>query len=142
MHEHMETVTLDGKEYPIKCDIDVLIEIQEQFDSLNAFEMLIGGFRTVKRADGSTELDDKGMPMLEMTEPSVRAIRTALPYMLQEAAAALKDVNPVDLAETAEAIKNMRFNMLKVARAMYHEFSKCFERKNVSSAGSQEEKQE
>mgnify|MGYP006865367452 CR=1 FL=1 len=142
MYEHMETVMLGGKEYPIKCDIDVLIKIQEQFDGLNAFEMLIGGFKTVKRADGSTVLDDKGIPLLERAEPSVRAIRTVLPYMLQEAAVTLKDITPVDLSETDEAIKNMHFDMMKVARAMYHEFNKCFERKNVSSAGSQEEKQE
>lgn len=142
MYEHLETVMLGGKEYPIKCDIDVLIEIQEQFDGLNAFEMLICGFKTVNHADGSIVLDDKGMPLLERTEPSVRAIRTALPYMLQEAAAALKDINPIDLSETAEAIKNVQFDMIKTARAMYQEFNKCFERKNVSSAVSQEEKQE
>ena len=142
MFEHMETVMLDGKDYSIKCDIDVLIEIQEQFDGLNAFEMLIGGFRAIKRADGSTELDDKGMPLLERTEPSVRAIRTVLPYMLQEAAIVLKDIKQVDLSKTDEAIKNMRFDMIKVASAIYREFNKCFERKNVSSAGSQEEKRE
>lgn len=142
MYEHMEIVTLGGKEYPIKCDIDVLIEIQEQFDGLNAFEMLLGGFRTVNHPDGSVMLDDKGVPILERTEPSLRAIREALPYMLKEAALTLKDIKPIDLSEADEAIKNARFDMIDTAKAMYHEFNKCFERKNVSSAGSQEEKQE
>ncbi len=142
MYGHMEYVTLGGKEYPIKCDIDVLIEIQEQFDGLNNFEMLLGGFKIVKNPDGSTMLDKDGMPTLKVTEPSVRAVRGALPNMLKEAALLLKDTDPIDLSETDDAIKNVQFNLVRTAAAMHREFSRCFERKNVSSAGSREENQE
>lgn len=142
MYGHMEYVTLGGKEYPIKCDIDVLIEIQEQFDGLNNFEMLLGGFKIVKNPDGSAILDKDGMPTLEVTEPSVRAVRGALPNMLKEAALLLKDTDPIDLSETDDAIKNVQFNLVRTAAAMHREFSRCFERKNVSSAGSREENQE
>ena len=45
MFEHSEMVILAGKEYPIKCDINVLIEIQEQFDTVSNFEMLIAGVK-------------------------------------------------------------------------------------------------
>lgn len=141
MLDHMETVTLGGKEYPIKCDIDVLIEIQEKFDGLNDFEMLVCGFRVVRAPDGSVVMDGKGAPRLEITEPSLRAIRGALPYMLREAAVALKETDPVDLSGADEAIRKVQFDLTDVSKAMHREFSKCFERKNGSSVRSREPKQ-
>ena len=53
MIEHNEIVKLADKEYPIRCDINVLIEIQEQFGNLTEFEMQIAGIKIVKNTDGS-----------------------------------------------------------------------------------------
>ncbi len=139
MYEHMESVTLGGKEYPIKCDINVLIEIQEQYDKLLTFEMLLIGQRMAVNSDGSIKMDENEKPIIETTEPSLRAIRTMLPCMLREAAESQKDTAPIDLSEADEAVKNARFDLYNTALSMYRELGKCLERKNVSSAESQEE---
>ena len=49
MFEHTEKVVLAGKEYPIRCDINVLAEIQEQFDTISNFEMLLTGAKMAMR---------------------------------------------------------------------------------------------
>lgn len=140
MYGNMGTVTLGGKKYPVKCDINVLIEIQEQFDGLNNFEMLLTGFRLVKDPDGSAAMDGDGKPLFEVKEPSLRAIRVVLPHMLREAAAALKDTDPVDLSEAYGAIEAVQFDLIDTANTLHNEFSRCFERKNVPSAGNREGK--
>ena len=84
MFEHSETVILDGKEYPIRCDINVLVEIQEQYGNLNEFEMRIAGLRITKNPDGSVITDKDNKVVFERTEPSIKAIRDALTYMLKK----------------------------------------------------------
>ncbi|MBO5032169.1 MAG: hypothetical protein J6D08_09835 [Lachnospiraceae bacterium] len=133
MFEHTETIKLAGREYPIRCDINVLIEIQEQFGSLNEFEMLIAGIRAAKNPDGTTAVDENKRIIFERAEPSLKAIREILPCMLKEAAE--KD----DLTEAFDAVKNVKFDLYETAVKIHAEFSKCFERKNVQSAKGQKE---
>lgn len=131
MFEHTETVTLADKEYPIRCDINVLVEIQEQFDNLSEFEMRIAGLRVAKKPDGSVIKDKNKKIVFERIQPSLRAIRDVLPYMLKEAA------HGKDITEALEAVKNAKFDLYDTAVKMHTEYSKCFERKNAQSARSE-----
>lgn len=128
----IETVILAGKEYPVRCDINVLIEVQEHFDSFSEFEALIAGIKICKDADGNLLYDADGKIKFERTEPSLRAIKTILPCMIKEGA--ITSEIHIDLAEVVTAINNFSFNMYDVAVKMHNEYTKCFERKNVSSA--------
>lgn len=125
MFEHTEKVVLAGKEYPIRCDINVLAEIQEEFDTISNFEMLLAGMKVRKDKDGNALLDHDGRIMFDRCDPSVRAIAVILPCMLKEACGG------DDIGEALGAVKNARFDLYDTALQMYKELEKCFERKNV-----------
>ncbi len=125
MYEHTETVVLAGKEYPIRCNINVLAEIQEQFGTISNFTMLIAGVRVDKDENGNAMMDDDHKIIFERCDPSIRAIAAILPCMLTEAS---KDA---ELEEAIDAVNNARFELYRTALQMHKELDKCFERKNV-----------
>ena len=117
------TVKIGNKTYPIKCNIEVLMEIQDEYDSISLFEMDILGFKLAHNVDGSVKRDDEGKPVLRKTEPKLSAIYKILPIMLK--AGAKSD------AEIPEISKDkINFDYIAVATAMHNEFERCFERKN------------
>lgn len=117
------TVKINNKTYPIKCNISVLMEIQDTYDSISVFEMDILGFKPVRNVDGSIMRDEEGKPILKKTEPRLKAIFDILPFMIK--AGAEKDI---ELPELSQEVIN--FDYIAVANAMHDAFSKCFERKN------------
>lgn len=126
-----KTVVLAGKEYPIRCNINVLMEIQEQFDTVANFEMAITGLKLAQDADGNSITDGDGNLMFKRCDPSLRAIVAILPSMLTEAAGNSREP---ELNEALEAIQNAEFDLYDTALRMSEELSKCFARKNASSA--------
>lgn len=128
MYEHSEIVVLAGKKYPIRCDINVLAEIQEQFGTVSNFEMLLAGVRVAKDENGDVMLDDKKKIIFERCDPSIRAVAAILPCMLIEAS------GNTALEEALDAVKNAKFELYGTVAQMHKELDKCFERKNVSSA--------
>ena len=117
------TVKIGNKTYPIKCNIEVLMEIQDEYDSISLFEMDILGFKLAHNVDGSIKRDDDGKPILRKTEPKLSAIYKIFPIMLK--AGAKSD------AEIPEISKDkINFDYIAVATAMHNEFERCFERKN------------
>jgi len=130
MFEHTEMVRLAGKEYPIRCDINVLIEIQEKFNTVSNFEMLIAGVKIAKDENGDILTDESGKILFERHDPSLRAIAEILPCMLLEASG---DRKKQEVERALDAVKNAKFDLYSTAVQMSKELSKCFERKNVSS---------
>ncbi len=128
MFEHTEKVILAGKEYPIRCDINVLAEVQERFETVSNFGMLLAGVKVAKDKNGDAILDSDGKVQFERCDPSIRAIAAILPCMLTEASSGN------ELEEALDAVKNARFDLYEIAVQMHKELDKCFERKNVSSA--------
>lgn len=127
MYEHNEEVTLAGVTYPIRCNINVLIEIQDRYGALEDFEMKLAGIEIMKDKDGRPVRDDKGDIKFTRRQPSLRAVRDILPFMLSEAQCG-------DYDTAVDAVRNMEFDHYGVAAAMHKEYSKCFERKNQQSA--------
>ncbi len=125
MYEHSETVVLAGKKYPIRCNINVLAEIQEQFGTISNFTMLIAGVKVSKDENGNAIMDDDNKIVFERCDPSIRAIAAILPCMLAEAS---KDS---ELEEAIDAVNNARFELYGTAVQMHKELDKCFERKNA-----------
>lgn len=130
MFEHTEMIRLAGKEYPIRCDLSVLIEIQEKFETVSNFEMLIAGVKISKDEEGNALTDENGKVLFERRDPSLRAIAEILPCMLSEAHGNRKNQ---ELERALDAVKNAKFDLYETALQMNKELSKCFERKNVSS---------
>lgn len=133
MYEHSEIVVLAGKKYPIRCDINVLAEIQEQFGTVSNFEMLLAGVKVAKDENGDVMLDDKKKIIFERCDPSIRAVAAILPCMLAEAS------ENTSLNEALDAVENARFELYGTVAQMHKELDKCFERKNVLSARGEEE---
>lgn len=125
MYEHSETVVLAGKNYPIRCDINVLAEIQEQFGTISNFGMLIAGLRIAKDKNGNVAMDGDNKIMFERCDPSVRAIAAILPCMLRETCSGS------ELDEALDAVRNAKFELYETAVQMHKELDKCFERKNA-----------
>lgn len=136
MFEHSEMVILAGKEYPIRCDINVLIEIQEQFETVSNFEMLMVGVRTVKDENGNVITGEGGKILFQRCDPSLKAIAAILPCMLSEACGSSRKE---ELNEALDAVQNAKFDLYDTAMQMNKELSKCFERKNASSVRGTEE---
>ncbi|EOS49330.1 hypothetical protein C809_01926 [Lachnospiraceae bacterium MD335] len=131
MTGHMKTVTLAGKEYPIRCNINVLMEVQEQFDTVPNFEMMITGVKLAQDAAGNTITDADGNLIFKRCDPSLKAIAAILPCMLAEAAG---NSRKRELNEALDAIQNVEFDLYDTALRMGEELAKCFARKNASSA--------
>lgn len=136
MFEHSEMVILAGKEYPIRCDINVLIEIQEQFETVSNFEMLMVGVKTVKDEDGNVITGEDGKILFQRCDPSLKAIAAILPCMLSEG---FGGRHKEELNEALDAVQNAKFDLYDTAMQMNKELSKCFERKNASSVRGIEE---
>ncbi len=115
-------IKIAGQEYPIKLDINVLEEIQEKYGSVNQFEREILGIKNVEyNTEGKVE-------NFESCEPSIKAIKTVLPLMINEgmkitADMENKEYTPVD-AETIYRECDMDFNVL--ANIIHAEYRKCF----------------
>ena len=98
MFEKLNEIELQGKKYPIKCDLLVLEEIQNEFDSLNEFE--------------------KGLITVEKIEEKKDEIEEALEEELGEGS----EEDPVEkLGEELEKVQyKVKFpDMKKVSAALF-----------------------
>ena len=138
MIEKLNKVELGGKKFPIKCNINVLIAIQEEFETLNDFEQKILGMKPIKNPDGSfkmiTRPDGTEAIDYKMTMPSLKAVAYALPYMIHEGmdqADEQGDKYPED--DYNALIKEADFNIIDTALIMYEEFKRCLTRKKSTT---------
>lgn len=69
----LNTITLSGKEYPIKCSILVLEKIQDKYETLEAFEDDLSIFE-----------DTKENEEIKVRFPKMAALCDALYWMVQE----------------------------------------------------------
>jgi len=70
--------------YPYIIDLNVLEALQEEFQTLQAFEREIVGLEIVRDEEGHTVFDEEGKPLFLTKEPSVKAVKRALILMIRE----------------------------------------------------------
>ena len=58
MFEEMKKIVMQGKEYPIKCDLLVLEKLQQEFGSLNDFENGLITMEEIKEEKMAEEAGD------------------------------------------------------------------------------------
>lgn len=132
MIEKLTMVTLGGNKLPIRCDINILATLQEEYGTISKFQQLLIGIRPVINRDGSLKYDKEGKVQFEHTEPSIKVIAFSLPYMIKEGILkAQEQQEDIDYSaiEWHEAYNDFDFDYIATALAINEEFERCFNRK-------------
>lgn len=109
-------------------DLNVLEQIQDNYESISKFEMDLIGLDYIRDEEGHYVFDEENKPEMYLREPSVRAIRTALYPMINEgleieAEETGKEWQPV----TKEFIeRECTINFKYLADIIHEEFKRCF----------------
>lgn len=111
-------VTINGCEYPIRCNIRVLGEIQELYGALKQFELDIKGGEERVSEDGKKYL-------VRNRDASMDAVSMVLPLMVNEGCL----LTGKEMLDSNEIIDGLETNANAVAALMEAEFMECFRRK-------------
>lgn len=108
----------DTIELPIKCDLYVLNMLQQEYGSIEEFEMKLVG---LKEKDGKTY----------RVEPSVNAVAHALPLMVMEGMDIEKELNGrhYDVKSVKHLIALTTRNYRELAKELHEEMKRCFQTK-------------
>lgn len=121
----------DALEVPFRCDLYVLNAIQNQYQTIEAFEReLVGMYR---KADSDSTSEDA----YEMREPSIKAVLFALPMMVREGFRAEKEENSryVPDMNDMQLVLSIRRDYRLIANDMHEELRRCFGVKKKKSFG-------
>lgn len=127
--QKLKRILINGKTYPIKMDLNVLETIQNEYGTINEFERDILGLKFAKDEDGKQLFNGEGEPRMIIGETSIRAIKVALPAMINEGLA----IEAEEKGEAWEAVSdsfifrncNVSFELL--GKMIHEEFRRCFE---------------
>ena len=111
--------TTEG-EICLKCDLNVLEKIQEEFGSLVEFERLLKGV--------SIEYDEDGNEVRKNVEIDLKTMKKGA-YLMAVEAADIKGEH-LTLEEFRRSLGMAELSLYEIAEAVYTEFGKCFVRKN------------
>ena len=122
----LNTINLSGTEFPIKCSLLVLEQIQDKYGDYKAFEDKI--FRFTPDLDEKGEMIPMGEGMVrgKFGDPEVSALKDGLYMMVAEGMAIRHepfDLTPDDLIRLADMPPSELGNLL------HEEFMRAFERK-------------
>ena len=134
MIEKLSMVKIGDKQFPIKCNIEVLAAIQDEFENIAEYEQKIIGLRPKKNKDGSIKkiqtADGTEVIDFEQSFPSVKAIAFSLPLMVSAGIEqALEQGDTIPTTDWRKGIKDVDFEIIETALALYNEFERCFRRK-------------
>lgn len=123
-------VTLNGTEYPIKCDMLVLEKIQDRFEDVSEFENKLMGFTPSKNADGTNKRDKNGNTIGITGLPDIRALNFALCAMIREGLSITgEETDKTD----AELLREADLTPSELSGILHNEFIRCFQRKNAKT---------
>lgn len=127
----LKHIMIGGKTYPIIMDLNVLEYIQTEYGSIKQFEMDILGYRYKKDKDGRQVYDSDGKPEIEITEPSVAAIKAALPSMINEGLSieADRENRAWNAVSDNEIFRECTIPFGILADMIHEEFARCFRTK-------------
>ena len=126
--EKMKEIRIGDAYYPVKIDLNGLEYIQETYGSIGEWEMDLKGWHYSKDKDGNRIYDEKGSPVLYRTEPSIKAIRTVLPAMVNEGIAVRAELQgkPWDEMPDLQIISECEIDYTELAAVIREEFNRCF----------------
>lgn len=126
--EKLKRIMIAKKTYPMKCDLNVLEALQEEFGSVNEFERLLLGIRMQKDEEGRQLYTKDGEPQIYIVEPSIKAIKVALPLMINEGLAieAAEKGGVAEHVEELDVIAGCDISFELLSRMIHEEYKKCF----------------
>lgn len=124
----MEEIWIGDKFYPVIIDLNVLEHIQDEYGSIGAWELELKGWHFKKDADGEQLYNKNGSPVMYKTDPSVRAIRTVLPAMINEGIAVRAEIQgkPYDEIPDLQILSECEIDYKELALVIIQEFDRCF----------------
>ena len=162
MFEEMKKIVMQGKEYPIKCDLLVLEKLQQEFGSLNDFEnglITMEEIKEDKMVEEAGDLEQElqrelGVEPEEKKEeekkkykvkfPDMKCVKAALYYMVnegEEIEAEREGRTPV-VYTREELGRKAGAAIIGIANQLHMEFYNCFFSGNRPQKEIQEPNQE
>ena len=137
MFEKLNTITLSGVEYPIKCDLLVLEQAQKKYGSVGEFERRIMNWEKVLDEYGDeilVEMEGKAGEKVERPKiagkiPDAEAVLDALYWMAGEGAAITAEESGAPCAAPAreKLARVMDKGLMELGELLHAEFYRCFE---------------
>ena len=129
----MEEIWIGDRAYPMIIDLNVLEHIQEEYGTIGVWELELKGWHFKRDKDGNQIYNKNGSPVMYKTEPSVRAIRTVLPLMINEGLAVKAEMQgrPYDEIPDIQILSECEIDYRELAAIIMKEFGRCFSEKKV-----------
>lgn len=130
--EELKKIMIGGREYPFKIDLNVLEKIQNEYGSINEFEMDILGISYRKDPEGN-QIYENEKPVIMLKEPSIKAIKVVLPAMINEGLdieAEMKRIEFIPVSAT-EIIRECSIPYKELGKIIHEEFKRCFSTKKL-----------
>ncbi len=128
--EKLKRIVIAGRSLPIKMDLNVLEHIQNEYGMISEFERDLLGLKPVRDGNGKVVYEGEE-PVMESVEPSIKAIKTVLPFMINEGLA----VEAEETGRSWETVSdrwvfaNCSIGFVELADIIHEEFSRCFRTK-------------
>lgn len=128
--EKLKRIMIGEQTYPFKIDLNVLEHIQNEYGTINQFERELLGLHFKKDMDGNQMYKD-GEPLMIITEPSIKAIKTVLPAAINEGLAieADEENRPYEKVTDEFIIRECTIPYTVLGKMLHEEFRRCFETK-------------
>lgn len=124
----LKRILIGDKTYPFRIDLNVLQCIQEEYGTINQFERELIGLKYKKDREGNQIYDGNGEAVMEMAEPSIRAIKTVLPLAINEGILIEADEQnkPAETLTEEFVIRNCTIGYDTLSKMLHEEFRRCF----------------
>ena len=126
--EQLRRIMIGEKTYPFKIDLNVLEMVQEKYGSVKAFERELLGWRYRKDEEGIQMYTTDGIPLIDIVEPSVAAVKMILPAAVMEGMQIEADEHNRPMEDITEdyIIHNCNVAYMELCVMLQEEFSRCF----------------
>ena len=126
--EDLKRMLIGDRTYPFRIDLNVLEQIQEEYGTINGFERDLMGLRYKKDEDGQQVYDEKGKAVMELAEPSIKAIKVVLPLAINEGIMIEADEQnkPAETLTEEFVIRNCTVGFEILSKMLLEEFRRCF----------------
>ena len=126
--KRLEEIRIGENFYPVIIDLNVLEYIQNEYGSIGAWELELKGWHFKTDEDGNQLYSKNGSPVMYKTDPSIRAINTVLPAMVNEGIAVRAEMQgkPYDEKPDLQILSECEIDYKELARVIIQEFNRCF----------------
>ena len=124
------TVTINGEEYPIYCDLYVLSQIQDRMD-INDFERGILGAEIVRDEDGNPIHQEDGRIEMVFGKYDIKALIMGLTLMINEGLLIDSEQKGTEYAPVDEKYIGRVCDMplITLSNTVHNTFGRCLESK-------------